>query len=92
MQLATSFDILDRGTYVCQVHEDRVLIGDGDKLTQYTLQGDRICSIQSSSSQIYTASVQEQPHKVLIFGGASPDMDLCTNFNFKDMVLSMSLE
>lgn len=92
MQLASSFEIEPKGTYVCKLHEERVLIGDGGNLAQFTMQGEKISSISSSASTVYCMALQETPHHVLAFAGTAPDIDICTNFNYKDQTLVCAVE
>lgn len=88
MQLTTSFDVINKEIHVCRMHEERMIVGTGDKLSQFTLQGDSICSIPSSSSTIYSLIMQQNPHNLMVFAGSSADIDFCTNFHYRDQVLS----
>lgn len=91
MQLTTSFDAINKEVHICQIHEEKVMIGTGNRLSQYTLQGDPICSIPSSSCNIYSLLIQKEPHNVMVFAGSSPDIDFCTNFHYRDQILSCRL-
>ncbi|KAK6625090.1 hypothetical protein RUM43_005381 [Polyplax serrata] len=91
-QLTTSFNVVNKEIHTCKMHEERMLIGTGDKLTQFTLQGDPICSISSSSSTIYSLVVQHNQNDLMVFAGSSANIDFCTNFHYRDQVLTCSTQ
>lgn len=63
--------------------------GDTNHLFQYNLKGDVRAEIPVSSSSIYSVVSQTTPDKFMSIAGASNQLDICTNFNYKDIMLKL---
>lgn len=71
--------------------DDIVYLGGGDNnhLLQYNLKGDITAEIPVSASSIYSVVSQTTPEKFMSIAGASNYLDICTNFNYKDIMLKL---
>lgn len=63
--------------------------GKINKFYRMTFNGDSISEIPTSSVSTYSVVHQEEPYKALCVAGSSPKIDVCTNFGYKDLVLSL---
>lgn len=63
--------------------------GDHSHLHQYCLNGDLTAEIPVSGPSVYSVVWQTTPIRVMSIGGASNRLDICTNFQFKDMVVDL---
>lgn len=63
--------------------------GDNNHLFQYNLKGDVTAKVPVSSSSIYSVVSQTAPEKFMSIAGASNHLDICTNFNYKDIMLKL---
>lgn len=64
--------------------------GDLNSLHQYSLAGDIMAEVPISSSSAYSVVWQIPPNnKILSIGGASNSLDICTNFNYKDIAIDL---
>lgn len=63
--------------------------GDTNRLCQYNLKGDVTAEVPVSSSSIYSVVAQAEPDKFLSIAGASNSLDICTNYNYRDIVLNL---
>lgn len=87
---STVFPIDDQGIHVAQFWEDAVLAGGRANLFyKMNFNGDIISEIPTSSVTVYSAVHQEEPFKALCLAGSSPKIDVCSNFNYRDQVLSL---
>jgi THO complex subunit 6 len=88
MEAATVFDLPDKGIHVADIHEERIITGGAmPYLFHLTYQGVPLAKVPISSNTVYSVIYQEQPQKVLSVAGSSNKIDLCTNFNYREMVL-----
>lgn len=71
--------------------DDTVYVaGESNKLHQFTLNGDTTSEIPvSSGPAVYSVVYQNEPFKIMSIAGASKNLDICTNFNYKDIVLNL---
>lgn len=70
--------------------DDIVYIGgDNNHLYQYNLKGDLTARIPVSSSSIYSVVSQSMPEKLLSIAGSSNYLDVCTNYNYRDILLQL---
>lgn len=71
--------------------DDIVYLGGGDNshLLQFNLKGDITAEIPVSCSSIYSVVSQTTPEKFMSIAGASNYLDICTNFNYKDIMLKL---
>lgn len=63
--------------------------GDHSQLHQYSLNGDLTAEIPVSGPSVYSVVWQTKPMRLMSIGGASNRLDICTNFQFKDMVVDL---
>lgn len=81
--------------YTKQAHttgfiDDIVFIGgDYNHLCQYNLKGDLTAELAVSASSIYSVVNQMEPKKFMSIAGSSNQLDICTDFNYKDIVLTL---
>ncbi|XP_023935069.1 THO complex subunit 6 [Bicyclus anynana] len=88
LDVVTVFDIPDKGIHVSLFHDDCVFAGGVSKqLYQLSYAGDVRVELPVSATTVYSALLATQPRKVLSIAGSSPEIDLCTTFNYRDQVL-----
>lgn len=63
--------------------------GDASNLYQFSLNGDVTAEVPVSGPAVYSVIWQNDPFKMMSIGGASKNLDICTNFNYKDIVLNL---
>lgn len=63
--------------------------GDSTSLYQFSLNGDITAEVPVSGPSVYSVVWQLDPTKIMSIAGASNNLDICTNFNYKDIVLSL---
>lgn len=63
--------------------------GDHNEFYQYSFNGDIVAKVPISSSSIYSIIWQNEPIKIMSIGGSSNNLDICTDFKFRDMVLNL---
>ncbi|XP_055628437.1 THO complex subunit 6 [Toxorhynchites rutilus septentrionalis] len=69
--------------------EDKIYAaGDCMNLYQYNFNGDVTAVIQISAPAVYSVVHQTDPNKIMAIAGASSQIDVCTNFSFRDIVLN----
>ena len=91
MEAATVFDLPDEGIHVADIFEDRIITGGTmPYLYHLTYQGVTLAKVPISSNTVYNVIYQEQPEKVLSVSGSSNKIDVCTNFNYREMVLKFA--
>lgn len=90
LNVSTIFPLNDKGIHIAEFYKDNVLAG-GRTNTFYkmTFNGDTVSEIPTSSVSSYSVVHQEEPFKALCIAGSSPKIDVCTNFAYKDLVLSL---
>lgn len=87
LECSTIFDF-NSAAHVSGFLDDIVYIGgDNNNLFQYNLKGNVSAEIASSSSSIY--SIVSQTERFMSIAGASNYLDICTNFNYKDIMLKL---
>lgn len=70
--------------------DDTIYVGGDDKhLCQYNLKGDIRTQIPVSSTSIYSVISQSAPEKLLSIAGSSNNLDICTDYSFRDIVLQL---
>lgn len=70
--------------------DDLILVGgDYQNVQQYNFNGNLVTELPVSSPSIYSAVWQSSPHKLLSFGGSSNVLDICTNYNYRDICLKL---
>lgn len=63
--------------------------GDCSDLYQFSLNGDITAKINASGPAVYSVACQLEPFKIMSIGGSSKNLDICTDFNYKDMALDL---
>jgi hypothetical protein len=87
LDAVTVFDIQDHGIHVSYFHDDCIVAGGTAKhLYQLSYSGEVKVELPVSATTVYSAILRTNP-KVLAIAGSSPDIDLCTTFNYRDQVL-----
>ncbi|CAH0721969.1 unnamed protein product, partial [Brenthis ino] len=88
LDAVTVFDIPDHGIHVSFFHDDCVIAGGAAKhLYQLNYSGDVKVELPVSATTVYSVALRTTPNKVLTIAGSSPEIDLCTSFNYRDQVL-----
>ncbi|XP_049867093.1 THO complex subunit 6 [Pectinophora gossypiella] len=88
LDAVTVFDIPDHGIHVSFFHDDCVVAGGTAKhLYQLSYSGEVKVELPVSATTVYSAALRTSPNKVLAIAGSSPEIDLCTTFNYRDQVL-----
>ncbi|KAM3961251.1 THO complex subunit 6 [Aphomia sociella] len=88
LDAVTVFDIPDHGIHVSFFHDDCVVAGGAAKhLYQLSYSGEVKVEMPVSATTVYSAILRTNPNKVLAIAGSSPEIDLCTTFNYRDQVL-----
>uniref|UniRef100_S4PKL1 THO complex subunit 6-like protein n=1 Tax=Pararge aegeria TaxID=116150 RepID=S4PKL1_9NEOP len=88
LDVVTVFDLPDNGIHVAFFHDDCVFAGGVSKhLYQLSYSGDIRVELPVSATTVYSAVLRTNPRKVLSIAGSSPEIDLCTTFNYRDQVL-----
>lgn len=78
------------GAHVSAFVDDAVLIaGDCNCMYQFTLSGDITAEVPISAPSVYSVVWQLTPQKCMSIGGSSNKLDICTDFNYKDIVLDL---
>lgn len=89
MECTTVFPFV-RPARVSGFLDDIIYIGgDSNRLCQYNLKGDVTAEVPVSSSSVYSVVAQIEPDKFLSIAGASNSLDICTNYNYRDVVLNL---
>lgn len=91
LDVTTAFQLDDSGIHVAMFYDDRIMAGGASPYfynLNYT--GDTYAQIPSSSTSIYSAVYQETPLKVMCMAGSSSKIDLCTNFSYRDQILTFA--
>lgn len=87
--MATVFDIPDTGIHVSFFHDDCVIAGGTAKrLYQLNYSGEIKVELPVSATTVYSVVLRTEPNRVLAIAGSSPNIDLCTSFNYRDQVLN----
>uniref|UniRef100_A0A336KSM1 CSON014367 protein n=1 Tax=Culicoides sonorensis TaxID=179676 RepID=A0A336KSM1_CULSO len=70
--------------------DDLLMVGgDYKTVQQYDLSGKLVTELPVSSPSIYSVVWQSTPHKLLSLGGSNNVLDICTNFNYRDICLKL---
>ncbi|XP_076653572.1 THO complex subunit 6 [Halictus rubicundus] len=91
MEVATVFELPDEGIHVANIYEERVIAaGTAPHVYHLTYQGETLAKVPTSSNTVYSIVYQETPQKVLSVGGSSNNLDVCTNFNYRELMLKFA--
>ncbi|XP_033230535.1 THO complex subunit 6 [Belonocnema kinseyi] len=85
MEAATIFDLPDQGIHVSSIYEERIITGGAmSHVYHLNYQGEILAKVPISSSTVYSIVYQD---KLLSVAGSSNHLDVCTNFNYRELVL-----
>lgn len=88
LEAITVFDLPDQGIHVSFFHDDCVVAGGtADHLYQLSYSGEVKVELPVSATTVYSAVLRTSPNKVLAMAGSSPEIDVCTTFNYRDQIL-----
>ncbi|XP_053987438.1 THO complex subunit 6 homolog [Hylaeus anthracinus] len=91
MEVATVFDLPDEGIHVASIYEERVIAaGAASHVYHLTYQGGTLAKVPTSSNTVYSIVYQVTPQKVLSVAGSSNNLDVCTNFNYRELMLKFA--
>lgn len=91
MEAATVFELPDQGIHVGTIYEERVIAGGAmSNVHHLNYQGETLAEVPTSSNTIYSIVYQENPQKLLCMAGSSNNIDICTNFSYREMVLKFA--
>ncbi|XP_043469527.1 THO complex subunit 6 [Leptopilina heterotoma] len=91
METATVFDLPDQGIHVANIYEERIITGGTmPHVYHLTYQGETLAKVPVSSNTVYSIVYQEVPQRLLSIAGSSNQIDVCTNFNYKELMLKFS--
>lgn len=63
--------------------------GDYSHLYQYSFNGDVTAEVPVSAASVYSVVWQMEPTQLMSIAGASNSLDICTDFNYKDIVVNL---
>ncbi|CAH0406302.1 unnamed protein product [Chilo suppressalis] len=87
LDVTTVFDLPDHGIHVSYFHDDCVIASGAAKhLYQLSYSGEIRVELPVSATTVYSAVLKSNPN-VLAIAGSSPEIDLCTSFNYRDQIL-----
>ncbi|CAH2073322.1 unnamed protein product, partial [Iphiclides podalirius] len=88
LDVVTVFDVPDHGIHVSLFHDDCVIAGGAAKhLYQMSYSGEVKVELPVSAATVYSVALRTSPNKLLTIAGSSPEIDLCTSFNYRDQIL-----
>lgn len=76
--------------HVSDFYDDTILVGgEYQKFYHYNFNGEIKSEIPVSSTCVYSILWQTSPHKLLSIAGASNNIDICSNFTYRDIVVNL---
>lgn len=91
MEAAMVFDLKDFGIHVAEIYEERIIAGGAMPYTYHlSYQNEVLAKVPTSSSTAYSIACRETPHKILSVAGSSNNIDVCTNFNYRELVIKFA--
>ncbi|XP_039298712.1 THO complex subunit 6 homolog [Nilaparvata lugens] len=90
MNLMNRFaNVEDSGIHVVRLCDDRILAGGTSPYFYHlSFSGEIFTQLETSSLIVYSAIFEEKPFHVTCLAGSSPHIDLCTNFKYRDQILT----
>lgn len=89
MQTSLVFDFKS-AIHVSGFLDDIIYIGgDSNHLYEYNLKGDVTAEIPTASTAIFSVVSQSTPEKLMSIAGSSNQLDICTNYNYKDISIKL---
>lgn len=84
------FPIADQGIHVAEIYQDKIFAGGRSPFFyQMSFNGDIVTEIPTSPVTTYSAVHQDDPYQALCIAGSSPKIDVCSNFIYKNLQLSL---
>ncbi|XP_034951314.1 THO complex subunit 6 homolog [Chelonus insularis] len=91
MEPATIFSLPDHGIHEARIYEERIITGGSMPFVYHlNYNGEILAEIPTSSNTVYSIVYQEKPQKVVSIAGSSNKIDICTNFNYRELVFKFS--
>ncbi|XP_012272763.1 THO complex subunit 6 homolog [Orussus abietinus] len=91
MEAPTVFNVPDQGIHVASIYEERIITGGVmPHVYHLSYQDETLAKVPTSSNTIYSIVYQETPQKLLSIAGSSNKLDICTNFNYRELVLKFA--
>ncbi|EAT41857.1 AAEL006547-PA [Aedes aegypti] len=88
LECTTDFAFPDR-LHVSGFIDDAIYAGgDCRNLYQYSFNGDVTAEIPLSTPAVYSVVQQTEPNRFMAIAGAASQIDVCTNFSYRDIVLN----
>ncbi|XP_065086816.1 THO complex subunit 6 [Ochlerotatus camptorhynchus] len=88
LECTTDFGFPDR-IHVSGFIDDIIYAGgDCKNLYQYSFNGDVTAEIPLSAPAVYSVVQQTEPNRFMAIAGAASQIDVCTNFSYRDIVLN----
>ncbi|XP_063974502.1 THO complex subunit 6 [Diachasmimorpha longicaudata] len=88
MEPATIFELPDEGIHVATIYEERIIAGGAmPHVYHLSYQTDILAKVPTSSNTVYSIVYRETPQKILSIAGSSNNLDICTNFNYREFML-----
>lgn len=89
MECTTVFPFPDK-VHVSGFLDEAVMIaGHHNHLFQFNFNGTTTAEIPVSPSAVYSVVWQLEPTKIMAIAGTSNEVDICQNFNYKDIALKL---
>ncbi|KAJ3642531.1 hypothetical protein Zmor_025299 [Zophobas morio] len=90
LNISTVFPIDDKGIHVAEIFHDKIFAGGRSPLFyQMSFNGDIVIEIPTAAVTTYSAIHQDEPFQTLCIAGSSPKIDVCSNFIYKNLQLSL---
>lgn len=84
--------IKDEGVHVVHFYDDKIVAGGRSPFVyQLRINGSVVSEVQTSGGAVYSIVMQDDGngrYKAMAIAGSSPKIDVCTNFNYKDLTLT----
>ncbi|KAF5291201.1 hypothetical protein FQA39_LY14443 [Lamprigera yunnana] len=88
---STIFPLDDKGIHFSEFVNDKILAGGrANHFYNMVFNGEIVSQIPTSCVSVFAAVHQEDPYRMLCIAGSSPKIDICSNFNYKDQVLTVA--
>lgn len=89
MECTTVFPFPDKVHVTGFLDESVMVAGHCNRLYQFSFTGTTTAEISLSASAVYSVVWQTEPTKVMAIAGTSNEVDICQNFNYKDISLKL---
>lgn len=89
LECTTVFPFPDKVHVSGFLDETIMIAGHHDRLFQFNFTGTTTAEIPVAASAIYSVVWQMEPLRMMSIAGTSNEVDICQNFNYKDIVLKL---